>query len=164
MAYCILRSDRLHATDNAADLVSFRYSPSSTDTAIENGNVVLLGDLDTDNREVYVAGTPAANSALTKIALVAGVEVLADPTKKSLADFRNEAGAVVRGYMLRSGDIFSITAEGVTPINGTAPAKGQIVELQADTKLKLVASLTSQSTQVGTVLGIEGDYIVIRVV
>ena len=63
----------------------------------------------------------------------------------------------------RSGDIFSVTAEAVTPINGTAPAAAQLVELQASTKLKLVTEATSQSTQVGTVIGVEGDYIVIKV-
>lgn len=106
---------------------------------------------------------PAANSAIAKIALVATPEVLADERKKSLTDFRNEAGAIARGYLLESGDIFSVTAEAVTAIEGTAPAAGQVVELQADTKLKLTASLTSGSTQVGTVLAKEGSWIVVRV-
>lgn len=164
MAYCVVRTDRMHGTENSADLVSVRYSPSGTNTAIENGNVVLLGALDTSNREVYVGATPAANSALSKIALIATPELMADERKKRLDDFRNEAGKISRGYMLRSGDIFSITAAGVTPISGTAPAVGQVVELQADTKLKLVASLTSGSTQVGSVVEIDGNYIVIRVI
>lgn len=160
----IIRTDRMHGTDNAADLVSVRYSPSSTNTAIDNGNVVLLGSLDTSNREVFIGATPAANSAIAKIALIATPEVMADERLKSLSDFYNAAGAVARGYMLRSGDIFSVTAEAVTPISGTAPAIGQIVELQANTKLKLVATLTSNSTQIGTVVEIDGDYIVVLVV
>jgi hypothetical protein len=164
MAYAMVRLDRMHGTDNAGDIVSLRYSPSGTDTVIENGNVVLLGALDTSNREVYVAGTPARDSALAKIALVASPEIVADERYKSLSDFRNAAGAIARGFMLRSGDIFSVTAEAVTEISGTAPAVDQVVELQAGTKLKLTASLTSGSTQVGSVYAIEGDWIVVRVV
>lgn len=163
-SYSIVRTDRMHGSYNAADLVSVRYSPAGTDTAIENGNVVLLGSLDTNNREVYVGANPAADSALSLIALIATPEVVADERLKSLSDFRNAAGAICRGYMLRSGDIFSVTAAAVTEISGTAPAIGQLVELAASTKLKLVTSLTSQSTQVGTIIQIDGDYIVIRVV
>lgn len=162
--YGVVRTDLMHGTYNAADLVSVRYSPSATDTAIENGNVVLLGALDTSNREVYVGATPAANSSLSLIALIATPEVLADERLQALSDFRNEAGEVARGYRLRSGDVFGVTAAAITPISGTAPAIGQVVELAAATKLKLVTSLTSQSTQVGTVIQIDGDYIVIRVI
>jgi hypothetical protein len=164
MSYAIVRTDKLHATYNPADLVSVRYSPSATDTAIENGNVVLLGALDTSNREVYVGATPAANSAIGKIALIATPEVMADERKKNLNEFRNEAGEIARGYRLSSGDIFSVTAEAVDAISGTAPAIAQVVELQAKTKFKLVASLTSGSTQVGSIIQIDGDYIVIEVV
>lgn len=164
MAYGVIRTDRLHGTDNSADLVSVRYSPDSTNQPIENGNAVLLGALDTSNREVFVGATPAVNSALANIAIVAEPEVLADERMKLLSDFRNEAGAVVRAYRPRSGDIFSVTAEAITPIVATAPAVDQIVELDAATKLKLVASLTVGSTKVGTVIGIEGSYIVILVV
>ena len=163
-SFAIVRTDKMHGTYNAADLVSVRYSPSGTDTAIEQGNCVLLGALDTSNREVYVGATPAANSALSLIALIATPEIVADERLKSLSDFRNEAGAICRGYMLRSGDIFSVTAAAVTEISGTAPAIGQLVELDASTKLKLVTILTSQSTQVGEVIQIDGSFIVIRVI
>ena len=66
--------------------------------------------------------------------------------------------------MFEKGDVFSVTAEAVT--NAATIAVGDIVELAASTKLKIVASatgLTSGSTKVGTVIGIEGDYFVIRV-
>ena len=163
MSFAIVRTDRMHGTYNPADLVSVRYSPSATDTAIENGNVCLLGSLDSTHREVFVGATPAADSDIGAIVLIATPELMADERKKNLNEFRNEAGEIARGYRLRSGDIFSVTAEALTPINGTAPAAGQVVELQANTKLKLVASLTSNSTQIGTVLGVENDFIVILV-
>lgn len=164
MAYGIVRTDLMYGTKNPTGIVNLRYSPSGTDTAIQNGNVVLLGALDTDERDVVVAGTPAANSSLSLIAIVAEPEIVADERKKDLGDFINEAGAVVRGYKLHSGDEFSVTADAITPIVGTAPAVNQIVELQADVKMILVETPTSQSTKVGTVIAIEGDYIVIQVV
>jgi hypothetical protein len=163
MAYAIVRTDRMEGTVNPNALISCKYLPSATATAIENGNVVLVGGLVSGEREVFTATTPAANSSLSKIALIATPEVVADERKKNLNEFRNEAGKIARGYMLRSGDIFSVTAEAVTPISGTAPAVDQVVELDASTKLKLTATLTSGSTQVGTVIAIEGNYIVIKV-
>lgn len=162
MAYAIVRTDLLTGTSDPAFLVSVKYSPSATDTAIENGHVVLVGDLGTDEREVYIGATPTATSPLSSIALIATPEVMVDERKKNLNEFRNEAGEIARGYYLAAKNVFSVTAEAVTPISGTAPAKGQIVELQADTKLKLTATLTSGSTQVGTVIAIEDDFIVIR--
>ncbi len=164
MAYAIVRTDNMTGSYNGTALVSFKYLPSATATAIENGNVVLIGALVSGEREVYSASTPAVNSSLSAIALVATPEVMADERKKNLNEFRNEAGEICRGYMLRSGDVFSVSTDGITAISGTAPAAGQIVELAAATKLKLVASLTSGSTQVGTVIGIEGSYVVIKVV
>jgi len=163
MAYAIIRTDLMSGTTDSALLVSVKYRPSGTDTAIENGNVVLVGSLISGEREVYAGGTPAANSALADIALIATPEVMVDERKKNLNEFRNEAGEISRGYYLKSKNVFSVTADGITPISGTAPAVGQIVELQADTKLKLVATLTSGSTKVGEVIAIEGSYIVIRV-
>jgi len=164
MAYSVVRTDKMHGTYNAADLVSVRYAPSGTDTAINNGHVVKLVSLESNSREVYIGDTPDANTPLNQIALIATPELLADERKKSLKDFRNEAGQIARGYRLRSGDIFSVTVDALTPINNTAPAAGQVVELQADTKLKLTASLTSGSTQVGTVIAVEGEFVVIEVI
>lgn len=160
MAYAIVRTDLMSGTKQPADLVSVKYQVSTVDTAIENGNVALVGALATGEREVYLATTPAADSALNDIVLIATPELNYDERLKNLNQFRNEAGEIARGYRLRSGNIFSVTAEALT---ATTPAVGNIVELQADTKLKVVSSLTSGSTKVGTVIAIEGDYIVIRV-
>lgn len=160
MAYAKVRTDKMAGTWDGSALVSFKYLPSGTETAIENGNVVLIGSLVSGEREVFAASTPAADSSLSKIALVATPELPSDERIKGFEDFRNEAGAICRGYMLRSGNIFSVSAEALT---ATSPAVGNIVELQADTKLKVVATLTSGSTKVGEVIAIEGDWIVILV-
>jgi hypothetical protein len=168
MAYGICRVDRMEGTVNPNALISLKYLPSDTPNAIENGNVVLVGGLVSGEREVYDCETPAANSSLADIALVATPELMADERKKNLGEFRNESGAICRGYRLRSGDIFSVTADALTVIVGTAPAAGQLVELQAATKLKLVASASgSGTTVVGKVIAVEDngntEYIVIQV-
>jgi hypothetical protein len=148
MAYAIVTREAMASEDVAYLRKSFKYQPSGVDTAVENGNVVLIGKLITGERETYTASTPAANSDLSSILLVTTPEVMVDERKKNLSDFRNEAGDVCTGDKLKSGDIFSVTAEGFT---GT-PAKDKIVELQAGTKLNCVDTLTSGSTQVGTIV------------
>lgn len=163
MAYCKVNTDRMAGSWDGSKLISFKYLPGDTATAIENGNVVLVGALVSGSREVFDCETPAANSAIGNIALVATPEIDPDERKKGLNEFRNEIGAIGRAYRLCSGDVFSVTAEGLTEITGTAPAAGQVVELQANTKLKLVASATPQSTTVGSVLEVVGDWITILV-
>lgn len=155
--YSVVCREAMQSESIAVLRKSFKYQPSSVDTAIENGNVVLKGALIDAQREIYTAGTPAANSALADILLVTTPEVVADERLKNLSDFRNEPGEESTGDHLRSGDIFSLTVEGFT---GT-PAKGKIVELQAGVKLKIVDTLTSGSTQVGTIIDVaNGKYAV----
>ena len=155
MAYGIIRTDLMSGTTVAADLVNIKYQVSGTDTAIENGNVVKVGSLATGESNVFIGGAPAANTPIDEVVVIASVELMADERKRNLNEFRNEAGEISRGYRLRSGGIYSITAECLT---GTDIAVGNIVELQAGTKFKAVASLTSGSTQVGTIIDIVGDY------
>lgn len=161
--YAVVRTDNLAGTTDGSKLVSVKYLPSGTATAIENGNFVLLGDLVSGQREVFTGATPARDSAINNVALVASVELMYDERKKNLTEFRNEAGDIVRGYLLQSGDIFSVTVDALDK----APTVGQIIELQAGTKGKVVSSLTSGSTKIGTVIAIEVSggltYYVIRV-
>lgn len=156
MAYGIVRTDRMSGTKQPADLLSAKYLPAGTATAIENGRVVLIGALVAGEREVFTATTPAANSALDSVALVASPELLFDERQHNLDEFRNEAGEIIRCYKFRSGNIFSITAEAIDDNTVAAGiAVGSIVELQASTKFSAVAVLTAQSTQVGTVIAID---------
>jgi len=155
MAYAVVRTDRLFGTDNRAGMASVRYQPSGTKTAIENGNVALLDGLETGSREVYKGVTPAANSALKDIVLIATPELLYDERKRNLTDFRNEAGVIARGYHLHTGDIFSVTKDALD--GATNPAVGDVVELKAGTKLNVVAAATgatSGSTVVGKIIDI----------
>lgn len=148
--YAVVRTDKMFATDNRAGLVSVRYQPSDVKTAIENGNVVKLGALETDSREVYKGAAPAANTPINEVVLVATPEAMYDEHKHNLDDFINEAGKIARGYHLHSGDIFSVTKEAL--VGATAPAVGNLVELKAGTKLNVVTSATSGSTQIGKII------------
>lgn len=164
MAHSIFRSDNLAATNASAGLYSVKYHDGTKYAAIDNGHVVALNSLVTGEREVWKAVTPAADDSLTKIVIVGSPEIMYDERLRNLADFYNEAGVAARGYMLFAGDIFTVSVDAV---DATTPAVGNIVELQADTKLKVVASLTSGSTAVGKVIALEKigttDCIVIRV-
>lgn len=155
MAHGVIRTDNMLGTDVGTHLVSFKYQPSSTDTAIDNGNVVVIGDLITGEREVHTATTPTKTTALAKIAVVASVEVMYDEHKKNLDDFYNEAGKICRGFYLHSKDVFSVTADALNIGAAVTPAVGDIVELIDGAKMSIVKSLTSGSTQVGTIISIE---------
>lgn len=150
--HAVVRTDKMFGTDNRAGIVSVRYQPSNTKTAIDNGNVVLLGDLETGSREIYKGATPAANSPLRSVVLVASVEVMYDEHKHNLDEFENVAGAIARGYYLHENDIFSVTKDALDGVE--SPAVGNIVELKAGTKLNVATSLTSGSTQVGKIVDI----------
>lgn len=158
MAFAVVRTDKMQGTDVRDGLVSVRYQPSGTKTAIENGNVVLLDGLEADSqgaitsREVFKGATPAANSALNKVVLIATPELLYDERKKALDEFRNEAGEIARGYHFHANDIFSVTKDA---LDGKAtPAVGDIVELKAGTKMNVAASATNGSTVIGKIIDI----------
>lgn len=148
----VVRTDKMFATDNRAGLVSVRYQPSDTMTAIDNGNVVKIGALEEGSREVYKGVTPAADDAIKDIVLIASPEVMYDERKRNLDEFQNAAGAIARGYHLHTNDIFSVTVEALTC--AATPEVGDVVELDAGTKLKVVASATEGSTVVGSIIDI----------
>ena len=166
MGYGVIRTDRMFGTDNRAGLVSVKYMGSgSTETAIENGNIVKLDGLMADEREIYKGVTPAANSKLNEIGIVATPEVMYDERKHNLDEFVNEAGKIARAYRPHSGDIFSVTKDALD--GAAAPAVGNVVELKAGIKLNVAASATSGSTKVGTIIAIDNvgryTYYVIQV-
>ena len=150
MAHGVVRTDKLAGTDNRAFMSSVRFTASNNNAEIDNGNVVLLGALETGSREVYTATAPAANSPLKNIALVASPEVMYDERLRNLDDFYNEAGKIARGYALHTGDIFSVTKDALD--GAAAPAVGHVVELKAGTKLNVVAAATG-ATAGSTVVG-----------
>lgn len=151
MGKAIVRLDNVAATKNPSLIKSVKYMGSgSTATAIENGNFVAIGGLMTGEREVHKATTPAVDSKY--FGLVCTPEVEYDEVGyHGLDTFENVAGVVARTIILQKGDIFSATVEAFD----TTPVVGNIVELQAGTKGKVVATLTTGSTQVGKVIEVE---------
>lgn len=132
--YCVIRTDLLSGTSQPADLVSFRfYNDSDIQAEVENGVIVELGEYEADNREIMKAKAATAASDINKCAIAAGVELMYDERKKNLDEYINEAGKAVRGYIPRTRNIFSLTAEGF--VGGTAPAKGGKVGIGAGGKL-----------------------------
>jgi hypothetical protein len=154
MAYGIVNTELMSGTKQPADLLSLKYQVAGTDTAIENGRVVLVGVLATGEREIRLATVPAANSALNAVALIASPELMFDERKVNLDEFRNEAGEISRGYRFRSGNIFGVTAEALDNNTAAGIVVGKIVELQATNQLAVVDALTGESTQVGTICDI----------
>lgn len=155
MAYGVVRTDKMMATDVRSMLESVKYmGAGSTATAIDNGNVVKLdGSLMTGEREIKKGVTPAANDALDAIVLIASPEVMYDERKRNLDEFQNEAGKVCRGYHLHSGDIFSVTKDALDGVS--TPTVGNVVELKAGIKLNVAASATGGSTVVGKIIAVD---------
>lgn len=154
MAYTVIRTDLLSGTDVAADLVSLKFYDSGNQPApIENGHVVKLAGLLPGERELWRAETPADDTPLDEIAIVAAVELHYDERKKNLDEFVTEADKAARGYIPRARNIFSVTKEGLT--GKATPAVGDVVELAADTRLNVVATATGSSTQVGKIIEVE---------
>lgn len=140
--YAVVRTDLMSGTKDPSQLVNLRYmgSNGSTETAIENGHVVVLAGL-SDERDVYKAVDPKATNVLDELYLVASVENMPDERKKNLHEFRNEVGGrAARGYRLHKGGWFSATAEA---FEGT-PVVGQYATIQAGTKLKVTESPTAE--------------------
>lgn len=155
MAYAVVRTDNLDGTDVRAELASAVYmgSDGATPTEIENGNVILLGALMEGEREKHIATDVAADSNIKEVFLVATPEDMYDDTKHGLDKFINEANMPIRCYGLPPRGVFSVTKEALT--GAEAPAKGNIVELAAGTKLNVAEAATSGSTQVGIIEDVE---------
>lgn len=126
---------------------------------MDNGCIVELGDLATGEMEAFEGKEPTASTALNKLALIKAPEVMADEKLKSLADFYNKAGKIVRAYLFHDGFQFRMTKEG---FDGT-PAVGSIVEAGDGYKMKVVTDATSGSTQIGKIIAVEGNYFVVAV-
>lgn len=155
MGYGVVRTDNMYGTDVRSGLVSIKYmgSDGETPTAIENGNVLKVGNLMEGEREIYIGGAVAADDALNDVVLVASPEVMYDERKKNLDEFINVAGKACRGYRLHTGDIFSVTKDALDGLD--TPAVNDIVELKAGTKLNVVGSATASTTTVGKIIAVD---------
>lgn len=146
--YCVIRTDLMSGTKQPADLVSLRfYNSEGTVAEVENGVIVKLEGYEPGEREVMKAVAASAGADLNECAIVAGVEVAYDERKKNLDDYVNEAGKIVRGYIPRSRNIFSVTKEGF--VGGAVPAVGDEVGIGVGGKID------AAGTGLGTCVHIE---------
>lgn len=138
--YAVVRTDNLRGTYVGSALVSFRFHDAEgKEAALENGNVITLAaKMPEISRDMWKGVAPAAGEKLGKLCLVAGVELVYEDNDADLDDFRNEAGSDVRGYVLHSGDEFSVTKEALQ--GEPDEATNKYIEVQAGTKWLVSAS------------------------
>ena len=156
MAHGIVRLDVMLGNNAMSAVKSAMYystytAQTKTAAAIDNANIVELKDELVDgDRELWVAITPTASS--TRLAIVTTPEVDYDERLK-IADWENKAGVPIRVHLLSQmvGQVFSATVDAFN----TTPSKGDVIEAQAGTKMKAVASATNGSTVIGKVIDVE---------
>ena len=156
--HAIIRTDLMIGTDVGAYLGMGRYlgGDGATPTAIDNGNVVKIGDLIEDERDLRVYTTPAANTPIDQIGIIASPERFYDGLTHGAKDYFNIEGHNLRVYLLAgmtSSACFTVTADGFEIAAGATPEKGWLAELQVGTKMTLVAAATG-ATVVGKVIGV----------
>ena len=141
MAYTIVRTDNLSGIVDGSKLATARFYASDDLTAIENGAVIELKSIDSDapDRFTWKAEAVSADKAADgNLILVATPENNYERKYFDLADFRNEAGDYLRGYVLEQGDVFSVTVDGFTSGATTAanvPSVGDKVAIETTGKL-----------------------------
>jgi len=149
-----VRTDNMSGTVFGHDLVTLRFAAD-----IDNGNILAVGEHEDNQREVREGLVPAAATPIAKLVLVASEEVNKEKKWNSLSEFTNKAGELIRGYRLRPG-VFSITKEALHDDSDDAEV-GKIASVASSTKIKLAD--TVGGTKVGTVIAIEGQWIVIEI-
>lgn len=147
----MLGNNAMSAVKSGMYYSSYTNATTNTPAAIDNANVVEVKDiLVSGDRELWVCTTPTASSK--KLAIVTTPEVDYDE-RLTIFDWQNKAGKPIRIHLLSEmvGQVFSATAEAFN----TTPTIGDIVEAQAGTKMKVVASATSGSTTIGKIVDTE---------
>lgn len=147
----MLGNNAMSAVKSGMYYSAYTNATTNTPAAIDNANVVEVNDILVDgDRELWVCTTPTATSK--RLAIVTTPEVDYDE-KLTIFDWQNKAGKPIRIHLFSEmvGQVFSATAEAFN----TTPTKGDIVEAQAGTKMKVVASATNGSTVIGKVIDIE---------
>jgi len=153
MAKAVVRTDNLAGIVDGSKLVSVRYYVSTTETAIENGTIVLLDSLIEGTRgagsHVWKAVAPASDSTIDgsnhKLVLVASPEYLYESNYAGLDEYQNEAGKDCLGYVLQHGDTFAVTVDAFA--SATAPTStNKYIHPTAST-----AKITANSTSSGAI-------------
>lgn len=138
MAYCVLRTDNPSSVDQRADLRSVRMydgtGNNANQIAAENGVIVKIGALEDGQREVYTATFASSSDNLSECAVLNGVELFYDESRKHYLDeWINPKGQATRARLLRSNNLYSWTKEGF--VNEAVPAVGGAVGIGTNGKL-----------------------------
>lgn len=95
---------------------------------IDNGKLVDLDKMAYETNEYYTMVEPAATS---RVGLILSVPIGPDETPKAATyehNFYNGKGEIMRVYALMAGDRFTISENGIEPVDSSTPlAKGQLV-------------------------------------
>ena len=155
MAYCIMRTDKLHGTTDASSLVNVKIPRD-----LENGVIVKIGGLAAGERDAYDCTVAAGSENLNELAILCGPEMMYDERKKNLNEYINEVvnnGGIYRAYKFFSGDFYSLTKEGFVTAP-TASDIGKEVAVGADGKVDVDGS----GTKFGKIVAYEAPYFVIE--
>lgn len=145
----IVRIDRVRSIYNG-HLESIVYNGE-----LQNGWVAQVGGVVSGNRDLRQAVQPKAGEG--RLVLIAAPEINVSEYVKTdarLDNFFIPAGKPARAYHLESGDVFSVTYEGLTLIGNEAKV-GNYLVAQDGFKLKEVETLTGEEGFVGKILDIE---------
>lgn len=108
--HAVVRTDALSGTSDSTKLASVIFYDGDNAAAIDNAQLVVLGDM--LSRNVYKATAPVAASARKDIYLTAGEELFYDQTiAHYLTEWENSAEKSFRCYYLPTYGGFSATAE-----------------------------------------------------
>lgn len=112
MSTRFVRTDNMAATKVPSLIKSAKYfNASDKASKVENGEIVAIGNLLPDEREVHKATT--AETTDTYVGLVCTPELEYDEKGYHGIDtYNNAADQVIRVFILQKGDIFSIGNEG----------------------------------------------------
>ena len=95
--HAVVRLDNMSGTKDGSLLKSVKVYKSDAAVAIDNAQLVVLGDR--EGREVYKATAPVAASKVSDLVLIASEELFYDETRTHyLTEWENEAGSICRGY------------------------------------------------------------------
>ncbi len=139
----IIRLDNVSATHDGSLLKSVKLTDE-----LQNGSVVEIGGLVTGEREIHSTAKPKVDS--TYFGILCTPELMYDE-KKQMDEFVNVVDKPARAFIPTKGDIFSATAEAFS----ATPKVGDAVELAAANTMKVAATATSGSTQIGKIVEID---------
>ena len=120
--HVVAESTNLQATYDAKHIFNVRAAAN-----IDNGKLVNLDDMAWVDNEYFTMVEPTATS---RVGLILSVPIGPDERPKAATyeyNFYNGKDEIMRVYDLLIGDKFTVSANGITPISGTALAKGQYI-------------------------------------